>query len=98
MEIVCLSIINQYILFCCTIKCSQLLDAPCDNILYINPVLCNRMVVISLALTMAVRKGSPSCKFRPSCVASEGIENGGLCCPCRLPGTRLAVGMATLWQ
>ncbi len=54
--------------------------------------------VISLALTTAVRKGSPSCKFGPSCVASEGIENGGLCCPCRLPGTRLAVGMATLWQ
>ncbi len=54
--------------------------------------------VISLALTTAVRKGSPSSKFGPSCVASEGIENGGLCCPCRLPGTRLTVGMATLWQ
>ncbi len=99
MEIVCLFIINKYILFCCTIKCSQLLDVPCNNnILYINPVLCNRMVVISLALTTAVWKGSQSCKFGPSCVASEWIENGGLCCPCRLPGTRLAVGMATLWQ
>ncbi len=48
------------------------------------------LLVISLALTTAVRKGSPSCKFGPSCVASERTENGGLCCPCRLPGTRLA--------
>ncbi len=56
-------------------------------------VIVDRIRLISLALTTAVRKGSPSCKFWPSCVASEGIENGGLCCPCRLPGTRLAVGM-----
>ncbi len=34
--------------------------------------------MISLALTMAVRKSSPSCKFGPSCVASEGTKNGGL--------------------
>ena len=53
--------------------------------------MCIYYFVISLALTTAVWKGSPSCKFGPSCVASEGTENGGLCCPFRLPGTRLAV-------